>query len=228
MNFIVKSITRSLIMLNTMKENENASFADISIPFLRWCSQHRSCSQYKPFSWHPDIRKGIEILAKLVFSFSFIVFNMMKLLVILFIMTLKCFCFLRSRFFDCLRCLKQRCNFFLPRACFLSDINWRRTCSKGSSRPDWKFVYRVREHFIWASKFKKGRKRKNNLSHKSKKLPSVNLSSRLNKRIKAVGITKSYHSTLIFWCFRQYFRQPWWCFRLTLLSISLSMTKLEL
>ena len=30
-------------------------------------------------------RKGIEILAKLVFSFSIIVFNMMKLLVILFI-----------------------------------------------------------------------------------------------------------------------------------------------
>ena len=125
MNFIIKSITRSLIMLNTMKENENASFADISIPFLRWCSQHRSCSQYRSLSWHPDLRKGIEILAKLVFSFSFIVLNMMKLLVILFIMTLKCFCFLASSFFDCLRCLKRRRNFFLPRACFLSDISWR-------------------------------------------------------------------------------------------------------
>ena len=32
--------------------------------------------------------KGIEILAKLVFSFSIIVFNMMKLLVILFTMKL--------------------------------------------------------------------------------------------------------------------------------------------
>ena len=197
MNFIIKSITRSLIMLNTMKENENTSFADISIPFLRWCSQHRSCSQYRSLSWHPDLRKGIEILAKLVFSFSFIVFNMMKLLVILFIMTLKCFCFLASSFFDCLRCLKRRRNFFLPRACFLSDISWPRTRSKGWSRSDWKLVYRFWEHFIWASKFKK-----NNVLHKSKKLPSVTLSSRLNKRINAVDITKSYHSTLIFWCFR--------------------------
>ena len=33
-----------------------------------------------------DLRKGIEILAKVVFSFSIIVFNMMELLVILFIM----------------------------------------------------------------------------------------------------------------------------------------------
>ena len=35
-----------------------------------------------------DLKKGIELLAKLVFSFSIIVFNMMKLLVILFIMKL--------------------------------------------------------------------------------------------------------------------------------------------
>ena len=35
-----------------------------------------------------DLRKGIEVLAKLVFSFSIKVFNMMKLLVILFIMKL--------------------------------------------------------------------------------------------------------------------------------------------
>ena len=44
-------------MLNSMMENENI------------CCEH-------------DFRKGIEILAKLVFSFSIIVFNM-KLLVIL-------------------------------------------------------------------------------------------------------------------------------------------------
>ena len=50
-------------MLNSMMENENI------------CCEH-------------DFRKGIEILAKLVFSFSTIVFNMMKFLVILFIMKL--------------------------------------------------------------------------------------------------------------------------------------------
>ena len=59
-------------MLNTMMENENTSFANISIPFLRSCSQH--------------LRKGVEILAKLVFLVSIIVFNMMKLPFILFIM----------------------------------------------------------------------------------------------------------------------------------------------
>ena len=58
-------------MLNTMMENKNTSFANISIPFLRSCSQH--------------LRKGVEILAKLLFSVSIIVFNMMKLPAILFI-----------------------------------------------------------------------------------------------------------------------------------------------
>ena len=53
-------------------ENENTSFANISIPV---CCEH-------------DLREGIEILAKLVLSFSILVFNMMKLLVILFIMKL--------------------------------------------------------------------------------------------------------------------------------------------
>ena len=33
-NFIIKSITRTFIMLNTVTENENTSFANISIPFL--------------------------------------------------------------------------------------------------------------------------------------------------------------------------------------------------
>ena len=70
-NFITKSITRSFIMLSTMMENKNTSFANISIPFQRSCSQEH------------DLRKGIEILAKFVFSFSIIVFNMMKPLVIL-------------------------------------------------------------------------------------------------------------------------------------------------
>ena len=51
-------------------ENENTSFANISIPFL----EH-------------DLKKEMEILAKLVLSFFIIVF-MMKLLVILFIMKL--------------------------------------------------------------------------------------------------------------------------------------------
>ena len=66
------------IILNTMMENEITSFANISIPLLGSCSQH--CGH--------DPRRGIEILAKLVFSFSIIVFNMVKLLVILFIMKL--------------------------------------------------------------------------------------------------------------------------------------------
>ena len=58
-------------MLNTMMETKNTSFANISTLFLR-CCEHA-------------LRKGMEILARLVFSFFIIVFNMMKLLVILFI-----------------------------------------------------------------------------------------------------------------------------------------------
>ena len=69
-------------MLNTMVKNENTSFANISIPFLRSCSQHSvQCREH-------NLRKGIEMLGKLVFPFSIIVFNMLKLLVILFIMKL--------------------------------------------------------------------------------------------------------------------------------------------
>ena len=66
-------------MLNTIMDNENTSFANISISFLRSCSQE--CCEN-------DLRKGIEILAKFVFSFSIIVFNIMKLLVIIFLMKL--------------------------------------------------------------------------------------------------------------------------------------------
>ena len=57
-------------MLKTIMENENTSFANISIPF-----EH-------------DLRKGMEIQAKLVFSFSIIVFDMMNLLVVLYIVKL--------------------------------------------------------------------------------------------------------------------------------------------
>ena len=39
-NFMIKSITRSFILLNAMIENENTSFANILIPFLRSRSQH--------------------------------------------------------------------------------------------------------------------------------------------------------------------------------------------
>ena len=38
--FITKTITRSLIMLNTIMENENTSSTNILIPFLRSCSHH--------------------------------------------------------------------------------------------------------------------------------------------------------------------------------------------
>ena len=54
-------------MLNTMMENEKY-FANI-------CCEH-------------DLRKGIETSAKLVFSFSIILFNMMKFVLIPFIMKL--------------------------------------------------------------------------------------------------------------------------------------------
>ena len=76
---IIKSITRSFIMLSTIKENENTSFANISIPFLR-----SGCQERDLYCEH--LRKGMEISAKLAFSFSFIVFNIIKLLVMLFIM----------------------------------------------------------------------------------------------------------------------------------------------
>ena len=49
-NFIIKSITRSSIKSNIMMENENISFANISIP----CCEH-------------DLRTGVEVLAKSVF-----------------------------------------------------------------------------------------------------------------------------------------------------------------
>ena len=65
-------------MLNSIMENENTSFPNASISFMRSCS--KCCEN--------GLKKGVEILAKLVFSLSIMVFNMMKLLVILFIMKL--------------------------------------------------------------------------------------------------------------------------------------------
>ena len=47
-------------MLNNMVENENTHFANILIPFLKSCPPH-------------DIRKDIEILAKLVFIFHHVI-----------------------------------------------------------------------------------------------------------------------------------------------------------
>ena len=64
-NFTIQSTTRRFTISNTIMENENTSFANISIPFLRSCS------------------KGIEILAK--------VFNIMRFLVILFITKMESF-----------------------------------------------------------------------------------------------------------------------------------------
>ena len=53
---------------------------EISFPviFVRKTQNH-----FLKVKWNPELRKGMEILAKLMFSFSMIVFNMMKLLVIL-------------------------------------------------------------------------------------------------------------------------------------------------
>ena len=48
-----KSITRNLIMLNTMMECENTSFANILIPFLRSCSQHMMSPRTWFFCWNP-------------------------------------------------------------------------------------------------------------------------------------------------------------------------------
>ena len=62
-NFIIRSITRTLTMFNTMMENDRKG-------------QERERDRKE---------KEIEILAKLVFSFSIIVFNMIKLLVMLLI-----------------------------------------------------------------------------------------------------------------------------------------------
>lgn len=48
--------------------------------------------------------------------------------------------FLFPVFCDCVRCLKQSRNLFLPRAYFLSDISWQWTCSKGWSRAESRYT----------------------------------------------------------------------------------------
>ena len=87
-------------------------------------------------------------------------------------------------------------------------INCKST--RGWSRADLRLVYRFWGHLIWASKFKKARKRKINVLHKNEKLPSVTLCIKLSIKwelIIAVNRTKNYHSTLIFWCFCHF--QSW-------------------
>lgn len=71
-NLIILNITGSLIVLNAMIENENNSFANIS-----------------SFIEH-DLRREIKILVKLFFSFSIMVFNIMKFLIILFMINRSC------------------------------------------------------------------------------------------------------------------------------------------
>ena len=70
---------------------------------------------------------------------------------------------------------------------------------KGWSRADLRSVYQFWGHLIWASKFKKSRKRKTNVLNKNKKLSSVTLLSKLNiesKHISTVNRIKNYYSTL--------------------------------
>ena len=61
-NFVIESITRSFIMLNTLMENKNTNFANILIPFLRPCSQHwfqeknRNISKICVFIFHHSIQ----------------------------------------------------------------------------------------------------------------------------------------------------------------------------
>ena len=71
-----RSITRSFVMLNTMMENKNTIFSNISIPFM-----------FTAYAANMISGKGSKY-QKNFFLFSIMVFNMMKLLVILFIMNL--------------------------------------------------------------------------------------------------------------------------------------------
>ena len=64
-------------------ENENKSFVNILISFLRSCSQNfllifQSYSRDHVHNCERDLRQEMGILAKLLFTFSTIVFNMMK------------------------------------------------------------------------------------------------------------------------------------------------------
>ena len=55
-NFIIKSITRSFIMLNTMMKNKSTTFAYISIPFLTSFSQH---AENMPWTWSQERDQNI-------------------------------------------------------------------------------------------------------------------------------------------------------------------------
>ena len=68
------TLDRSFIILNTTTEHKSKSYVVILISFLR--------------SWPHIPRVILVILVKLLFTISIIVFNMMKLLVILFIIKL--------------------------------------------------------------------------------------------------------------------------------------------
>ena len=69
----IKSITRSF-MLNTMMHNKNKSFTNISIFF--WCNSPRIWCM---LSWSQERDQNISNF----FLYSIVVFNMMKLLVII-------------------------------------------------------------------------------------------------------------------------------------------------
>ena len=77
------TLTRSFIILKIMTEtgNKNKSYIIILMSFMRPWSDHET------MSCNDDLIK-IEILLKLLCSFSSIVFNVMKLTVVLFVITL--------------------------------------------------------------------------------------------------------------------------------------------
>ena len=74
----------------------------------------------------------------------------------------------------------------------------------GWSRTDLRSVYGFWGHLIWASRLKKGIKRKTNVLHGNKKLLSVTLFSKLiieSEHINTVNRAKNYRSTLKFFMF---------------------------
>ena len=81
------------------------------------------------------------------------------------------------------------------------------TGTRGWSRADLRSIYRFTRHLVWGSKFKKGRKRKTNVLHKNKKLPSASLVSKLKIELEHINTVKrkqNDNSTLIFLCFCQF------------------------
>ena len=81
------------------------------------------------------------------------------------------------------------------------------TGTRGWSRADLRSIYRFTRHLVWGSKFKKGRKRKTNVLHKNKKLPSASLVRKLKIELEHINTVKrkqNDNSTLIFLCFCQF------------------------